>query len=134
MKRPAPNYEPTDEDREDFDYYWQHLRRNLGYCMMAGGIAWNQMADQSFRGSRRTYLHHQFREFQSCCLLPGPVAAGIENGDEALREVLKIKADFFQTPQWQTIKAKANAAAPVAYWNFAGPHGCAWRDHYDGEK
>jgi hypothetical protein len=48
--------------------------------------------------------------------------------------VLKKKPDFFQTPQWQTIKAKASAAEPVALWNFAGPRRCAWRDYYDGEK
>jgi len=24
------------EDFKDFDYYWQHLRRNFGYCMAVG--------------------------------------------------------------------------------------------------
>jgi hypothetical protein len=62
------------------------------------------------------------------------VAPGIEDTEDALREVLKKKPDFFQTPQWQTIKAKAMIAEPVAYWNFTGPARCAWRNYYDGEK
>lgn len=132
-KQTAP-YQPTEDERADFDYYWQHLRRNFGYCMAVGGIGWNEMANHSFRGSRRIYLNHQYQEFHECCLLPTPVAAGIENSEQALREVLKKKLDFFQTAQWQTIKAKASAAEPVAFWNFAGPHRCAWRDYYDGEK
>jgi hypothetical protein len=132
MKRPESNEKA---DREDFDYYWQHLRRNVGYIMASAGIWWNtEVATHSFRGSRRHALHHQWREFEACCLLPTPVAAGVEDSDEALREVLKKKSDFFQTPQWQTMKTKATAGEPVALWNFAGPHRCAWRDYYDGEK
>ena len=123
------------EDFEDFDYYWQHLRRNSGYCMSVGCIYWNtEVATHSFRGSRRHALHHQWREFEACCLLPTPVGAGIENSEEALREVLKKNPDFFQTAQWQTIRAKASAAEPVALWNFSGPNRCAWRNYYDGEK
>ena len=103
--------------------------------MAVGGIGWNEMCyEQNPRSRTRHKLFHQRREFDGSCLLPTPVAAGIENTDEALREVLKSKSDFFQTPQWQTIKAKASAGEPVAYWNFTGPHRCAWRNYYDGEK
>jgi hypothetical protein len=140
MKRPEPDgkCDTADsvkrEDFEDFDYYWQHLRRNFGYCMAVGGIGWNETANHSFRGSRRIYLNHQYQEFHACCLLPTPVGAGIENSEQALREVLEKKPDFFQTAQWQTIKAKASAAEPVAYWNFVGYHRSAWRDYHEGQK
>jgi hypothetical protein len=133
-KEPA-TYQPTQDERADFDYYWQHLRRNFGYCMAVGGIGWNEMWYQtSPKGRTRHKLFHQRREFDASCLLPTPVAAGAENSDEALREVLKRRPNFFQTPQWQTIKAKASAAEPVAFWNLAGPHRCAWRDYHDGKK
>jgi hypothetical protein len=137
MKRPespgksgtATEWKP--EDFDDFDYYWQHLRRNYGYGMAAIPFSWNAAA---LRGSRPRPLAHQWREFEARCLLPTPVAPGIEDTEDALREVLKKKPDFFQTPQWQTIKAKAMIAEPVAYWNFTGPARCAWRNYYDGEK
>jgi len=139
MKRPespgksgtATKWKP--EDFDDFDYYWQHLRRNYGYGMAAIPFSWNA-AVAALRGSRPRPLAHQWREFEARCLLPTPVAPGIEDTEDALREVLKKKPDFFQTPQWQTIKAKAMIAEPVAYWNFTGPARCAWRNYYDGEK
>ena len=143
MKRPESKEKSgniTEGDREDFDYYWQHLRRNLFYVMASAGILWNERAYRDARGWMRRQgkiehsLFHQRREFEACCLLPSAVSAGIESSDEALREVLKSAPDFFQTAQWQTIKAKASSAEPVAFWNFVGPHGCAWRDYYDGEK
>lgn len=135
MKKRKKACQPTEEEKADFDYFWQHLRRNFGYCMAVGGIGWNEMCyEQNPKSRTRHKLFHQRREFDGSCLLPVPVAAGIENTDEALREVLKSKPDFFQTPQWQTIKAKASAGEPVAFWNFTGPHRCAWRDYYDGEK
>jgi len=135
MKTPIAIYKPTDKEREDFDYYWQHLRRNFGCCMAVGGMGWNEMCySQNPRSRTRHKLFHQRREFDASCLLPTPVGAGVENSDEALGLVFKNKPDFFQTPQWQTIKAKASAAEPEAFWNFAGPHRSAWRDYYDGEK
>jgi hypothetical protein len=143
MKRPESKEKSgniTEGDREDFDYYWQHLRRNLFYVMASAGILWNERAYRDARGWMRRQgkiehsLFHQRREFEACCLLPSAVSAGIESSDEALREVLKSAPDFFQTAQWQTIKAKASAVEPVAFWNFEGPHRCAWRNYYDGEK
>jgi len=135
MSKQPTTYQPTQDERGDFDYYWQHLRRNFGYCMAVGGIGWNEMCyNQNPRSRTRHKLFHQRRTFDASCLLPTPVAPGIENTDEALGLVLKSKPDFFQTPQWQTIKAKASAAEPVAFWNFAGPHRSAWRDYYDGER
>jgi hypothetical protein len=147
MKRPEPKAKaaqlptprgPTEPDRADFDYYWQHLRRNAGYIMASAGIWWNEEVYRSGETlGRLSKVRHslflQRREFAARCLLPTPLTRDIEESDEALRMVLKSTPDFFQTPQWQTIKAKASAAEPVAFWNFAGPHRCAWRDYHDGE-
>jgi hypothetical protein len=139
-RQPPPTpHEPTEPERADFDYYWQHLRRNYGYCMAVGGIGWNEMVYRSGQtwgrlSKVRHSLFHQRLEFGVCCLLPTPVAAGEADSDKALREVLKKQPDFFQTPQWQAAKAKRSAAEPIALWNFSGPHRCAWRDYYDGEK
>jgi hypothetical protein len=139
MKKTASIYEPTADEREDFNYYWQHLRRNSNYVVASADIRWNtdafHCADSLRRkGKIQHSLHHQWREFEACCLLPIPVSAGVVNSHEALREVLKEKPDFFQTPQWQTMRAKASAVEPAAFWNFAGPHSSAWRDYYDSEK
>ena len=122
------------EDFEDFDYYWQHLRRNVGYIMATAVIWWNEMCyAQNPRSRTRHKMFHQRREFDSCCLLPTPLTRD-KDSDDALRIVLKSKPDFFKTAQWQTIKAKASAHKPIAIWNWSGPHGCAWRDYHDGEK
>src|SRR6266568_443121 len=135
MSKRRTIYQPTQDERGDFDYYWQHLRLNFGYCFAVGGMGWNEMCySQNPRSRTRHKLFHQRRELDASCLLPTPVGAGIENSDEALGLVLKSKPGFFQTPQWQTIKAKASAGEPVAFWNFAGPHRSAWRDYYDGER
>ncbi len=135
MNKEQATHQPSEEERAEFDYFWQHLRRNFDYCMAVGGICWNEMCySQNPKSRTRHKLFHQRLEFEASCLLPTPIAAGMESSTEALREVLKSKPDFFQTPQWQTIRAKASAAEPVAFWNFAGPHRCAWRDYHDGEK
>lgn len=139
MKTKISTYKPTAADRGDFDYYWQHLRRNHNYIMASAGISWNEMVYRSGRtlgrlSNVRHSLFHQRREFTACCLLPIPLTRDIVDSDEALRIVLKSTPDFFQTPQWQTVRVKASAAEPAAFWNSAGPHHCAWRDYYDGEK
>jgi hypothetical protein len=43
MKKEKKAYQPTEEEGADFDYFWQPLRRNFGYCMAVGGIGWNEM-------------------------------------------------------------------------------------------
>src|SRR6266853_1517960 len=104
-------HQRTEENREDFDYYWQHLRLSFGYCTGSAGVWWNSnVATHSSRGSRSHAVHHLWRQFESCFLLPTPVAAGIEDSVEALREVLKKNPDFFETAQCQTIGAKASTA------------------------
>jgi hypothetical protein len=128
----AAKQEP--ENFEDFDYYWQHLRRNGNYISTSSDIRRNsKFARQLLRDSRHE-LDRQRQVFRASCLLPTPVRANIKNSEEALREVLETKPDFFQTAQWQTIKAKATAAEPVAYWNELGPDRGAWRGYYDDEK
>ena len=128
---------PTTAESKEFDFLWQHIRRNPRYRKLYTDVMKSlprrsELAEIA-NTRRLTKAEHEewcapakaFLIATRVVCLPALLDPNIEDSGEAMRLGLEQGPNYFRTYQWQTAELKS--LGPVAAWNFYGVRGCAWQ-------